>query len=143
MPLKTQHDEQPQLNLTSMIDVVFLLLIFFMVTTTFDKLERNIDVAVPEVPQAGDAAPPLGPLVVNVYADGRLELDGETVTLAELTSQLAEARSARGDVSVVIRGDAECAFQNVAATLGACREANISELGITVRIAGNGGRRVQ
>jgi biopolymer transport protein ExbD len=46
-------------------------------------------------------------------------------------------------VSVVIRGDAACAFQDVAATLGACREADISELGITVRIASDGGRRVQ
>jgi biopolymer transport protein ExbD len=143
MPLKTQHDEQPQLNLTSMIDVVFLLLIFFMVTTTFDKMERNIDVAVPEVPQAGDAAPPLGPLVVSVFADGRLELDGQEVTLVELTSRLAEARTARGDVSVVIRGDAACAFQDVAATLSACREANISELGITVRIASDGGHHVR
>lgn len=141
MPLKTQHDEQPQLNLTSMIDVVFLLIIFFMVTTTFDQMERNIEVAVPEVPQAGAASPPRGPLVVSVFADGRLELDGQMVTLEELTSQLAAARAERGDVSVVIRGDAACAFQDVATTLGACREADISELGITVRLAGAGGNR--
>jgi biopolymer transport protein ExbD len=135
MPLKTQHDEQPQLNLTSLIDVVFLLIIFFMVTTTFDEMERNIALAVPQVPRAGENNPPLGPLVVNVYADGQLEMDGNPLTLDELTSRLTEARAARGDVSVVIRGDAACAFQDVAATLGACREANISELGITVRIA--------
>jgi hypothetical protein len=40
----------------------------------------------------------------------------------------------------VIRGDAECAFQHVASTLSACRSANISELGITVRIASAGGQ---
>lgn len=142
MPLKTQHDEQPQLNLTSLIDVVFLLIIFFMVTTTFDEMERNIALAVPQVPHAGENSPPLGPLVVNVYADGRLEMDGNPLTLEELTSRLAEARAGRGDVSVVIRGDAACAFQDVAATLGACREANISELGITVRIA-SGSQRTE
>jgi len=38
MPLKTQQDEQPTLNLTPMIDVVFLLIIFFMVATKFDEM---------------------------------------------------------------------------------------------------------
>ena len=54
MPLKIQHDEAPALNLTSMIDVLFLLIIFFMVATKFDEMERNIEVAVPEVAQAGE-----------------------------------------------------------------------------------------
>ena len=58
MPLKLQHDEAPALNLTSMIDVLFLLIIFFMVATKFDELERNIEVAVPEVAQAGESTPP-------------------------------------------------------------------------------------
>jgi biopolymer transport protein ExbD len=143
MPLKVQHDDTPTPNLTSMIDVVFLLIIFFMVATRFSELERNIDVAVPEVSQAGDTLPPPRPLVVAVLADGHMELDGQPVTPAELTAQLAAARARQGDPSVVIRGDAQCTFQDVAAALAACREANISELGITVRIAGttNGGSR--
>ena len=43
----------PTLNLTSMIDVLFLLIIFFMVATKFDEMERNIEVAVPEVAAGG------------------------------------------------------------------------------------------
>ena len=57
MPLKIQHDETPALNLTSMIDVLFLLIIFFMVATKFDELERNIQVAVPQDAPNGDAVP--------------------------------------------------------------------------------------
>ena len=138
MPLKTQHDDAPALNLTSMIDVLFLLIIFFMVATKFDELERNIDVAVPEVSQAGEGTSPPAPLVVVVQPDGRLELDGNSVTLDELTARLAEARTALGEPSVIIRGDAQCAFQHVAGALAACRQAGVSELGITVRIAGIG-----
>jgi biopolymer transport protein ExbD len=138
MPLKTQHDEAPALNLTSMIDVLFLLIIFFMVATKFDELERNIDVAVPEVSQAGDSASPPAPLVVIVQSDGRVELDGKSVTLDELTASLAAARTTLSDPSVIIRGDAQCAFQHVAGALAACRQAGVSELGITVRIAGIG-----
>jgi len=136
MPLKTQQDEEPSLNLTPMIDVVFLLIIFFMVATKFTELEQNIDLQVPEVAQAGKSSPPAQPLVVSVFAEGRVELDGEPLTLEELTSRLATARSQRQETSVVIRGDGQCPFQDVAAVLGACRQANISELGITVRIAG-------
>jgi biopolymer transport protein ExbD len=136
MPLKLHHDEMPALNLTSMIDVLFLLIIFFMVATKFDEMERNIQVAVPQVSQAGEDTPPARPLVVSVTADGRLDLDGKAVTAEELTKQLAAARTPLTEPTVVIHGDAKCAFQHVAAALGACRQAGISELGITVRIAG-------
>jgi biopolymer transport protein ExbD len=137
MPLKLQQDDSPELNLTSLIDVLFLLIIFFMVATKFDELERNIQVAVPQVSQADGANPPPRPMVVGVAADGRLELDGKAILLEELTARLAAARG-NGDPSVIIRGDAQCPFQNIAAALAACREAGISELGITVRIAGLG-----
>jgi len=137
MPLKLHHhDDTPTLNLTSMIDVLFLLIIFFMVATKFDEMERNIEVAVPQVAQAGEDVSPKQPLVVNVLSDGHLELDGKPVTASELTSQLAAARTPLTEPTVVIHGDAKCPFQNVADALGACKQAGISELGITVRIAG-------
>jgi biopolymer transport protein ExbD len=138
MPLKTQIDDTPTLNLTSMIDVLFLLIIFFMVATKFDEFERNIDVAVPQVANAGEAIPRQQPLAVNVFADGHIELDGQAVTLEELTRQLAAAQGL-GALSVIIRGDSACPFQHVAAALAACRQANISELGISVRLAGISG----
>jgi biopolymer transport protein ExbD len=136
MPLKIQHDETPTLNLTSMIDVLFLLIIFFMVATKFDELERNIQIAVPQVTETGPSDPPPRPLVVSVSAEGRIELDGADVTLPELTDRLADILGAGEEPSVIIRGDAKCAFQDVAAALAACRQAGVSELGITVRMAG-------
>jgi biopolymer transport protein ExbD len=137
MPLKLQHDEIPALNLTSMIDVLFLLIIFFMVSTKFDELERNIDVAIPEVAQAGETSPPVKPIVVAVFADGHIELDDEVVSIADLVQQLS-SRGGLSSPSVVIRGDATCQYQHVATALAACRQANISELGIAVRIDGVG-----
>jgi biopolymer transport protein ExbD len=121
-----------------MIDVLFLLIIFFMVATKFDELESNIDVAVPEVSQAGNDNQPPQPIVVVVQPDGRIELDGAPVSPDELTARLAAKRISLGEPSVIIRGDAQCAFQHIATALAACREAGVSELGITVRIAGIG-----
>lgn len=143
MPLKITHDENLSLNLTPMIDVVFLLVIFFMVATKFTERERSIDLELPQVPSAGVAASPPAPKEVSVTADGGVLLDGESVSLAGLTSQLTTAVSESPEVQVVINGDARAAFQHIAAALAACREANVSELGITVEIAASGGTVVR
>lgn len=73
--------------------------------------------------------------VVSVNKTGEVQLDGNKVSLAELTTSLGAAQREFSQLSVVIRGDADCAFQHVASALAACKEANIAELGITVRLA--------
>ncbi|WP_146450729.1 ExbD/TolR family protein [Bythopirellula polymerisocia] len=135
MPLKTQKDEIPQLNLTPMIDVVFLLIIFFMVATKFAEVERDIDLNLPEVAAAAPLTSAPKQRVVSIQSDGRVLLDDEEMTLVNLTSSLKAAQQEYPKLSVVIRGDATCAFQHVAAALSACKDAHISELGITVKLA--------
>jgi biopolymer transport protein ExbD len=136
MPLKTHIDEQPTLNLTPMIDVVFLLIIFFMVGTKFTELERKIGLEVPAVSEVKTLTPAPERRVINVFNDGHIELDRETVTLEELVQRLVQTQSEYPDLGVLVRGDAEGAFQNVATVLGACREAGVSDMGISVRLAG-------
>ncbi len=136
MPLKTQQDDQPRLDLTPMIDVVFLLIIFFMVATRFAEMERDIELELPEVASAAALTSAPKQHVVTVGDAGQVTLDSSEVSLPELTRKLAAARREYPELSVVIRGDASCAFQHVAATLVACKEAHVSDLGITVRIAG-------
>jgi biopolymer transport protein ExbD len=133
MPLKTHLDEQPTLNLTPMIDVVFLLIIFFMVGTKFSELERKIGLRVPEVSHAEALTAAPEPRVVNVYRDGRITLDRLPVTLTELTERLADARSQYAQLGVLVRGDAASQFQRVAEVLNACKQAGVEELGISVR----------
>lgn len=139
MPLKTHADEQPTLNLTPMIDIVFLLIIFFMVGTKFSELERKIGLQIPEVSDGGPLTAAPEKRVVNVYRDGQITLDRQQVTLEELTATLAAARSQYNDLGVLIRGDATSAFQRVAEVLNACRQAGIAELGISVKIAPQSG----
>jgi biopolymer transport protein ExbD len=138
MPLKTHHDEVPTLNLTSMIDVVFLLIIFFMVGTKFADMERDIALQVPQVSEGGALTPAPEKRIVNVYRDGRITLDRQDVSLEQLEAQLAHARTEYAELGVIVRGDAEGPFQNVASALNACRQAGISELGISVRLARGG-----
>jgi biopolymer transport protein ExbD len=89
----------------------------------------------PEVADGKTLALPSKNREVAVFADGRVTLDNTTVTLVELTAQLAESQKARPDQSVVILGDAGCPFQHVAAALAACKEAGVSDLAVSVRVA--------
>ena len=107
MPLKTHLDEQPTLNLTPMIDIVFLLIIFFMVGTKFTELERKIGLTVPEVPDRGALTAAPEKRVVNVYRDGAITLDQVPVSLDELTSRLSAAQRQYDELGVLVRGRSE------------------------------------
>ena len=136
MPLKTQRDEQPQLNLTPMIDIVFLLIIFFMVGTRFSELneaEKEIELNVPEVAGADALTPAPQKRKINVMRDGTILLDDQPVTLAELQQILTVAKQEYDQLGVIVRGDANSLYQHVAKVLDACRAAKITDLGISVR----------
>lgn len=135
MPLKTHLDEQPTLNLTPMIDIVFLLIIFFMVGTKFTELERKISLHVPQVSDVGALTPAPEKRVINVYRNGQIAYDKKMVTLEELQQQLRVAHGQYHDLGVIVRGDGEGSFQNVASVLHACQQAGIAEMGISVRLA--------
>jgi biopolymer transport protein ExbD len=134
MPLRTHHDDPPTLNMTPMIDVVFLLIIFFMVGTEFTELERNIALQVPQVSNIKALSPAPEKRVINVHRDGHITLDREEISLGQLVERLEAGRREYAELGVLVRGDAEGAFQNVASVLGACREAGVSDVGISVRI---------
>jgi biopolymer transport protein ExbD len=143
MPLKTYHDEMPNLNLTSLIDVVFLLIVFFMTASKFTDPARDVDLKLPEVAQGDSLSVAPKARSVAIRADGRIELDREQVTLEELKSRLAEAITAGPHPSVVILGDAGCPFQHVAAAMAACKQAGVTELSVSVQVAAapSGARR--
>ena len=133
MPLKTHLDDEPTLNLTAMLDVMFLLIIFFMLGTRFVDDERKIGLRVPEVVDRGTLTAAPARKEVNVFRDGKITLDKAPVTLEELTARLAAARRQYSELGVLVRGDANGSFQNVASVLTACKRAGIQDLGITVR----------
>jgi biopolymer transport protein ExbD len=133
MPLKTHLDDEPTLNLTAMLDVMFLLIIFFMLGTRFIDDERKIGLRVPEVIDRGTLTAAPARREINVFRDGSITLDKKSVTLDELTVRLAAARRQYSDLGVLVRGDARGEFQNVASVLTACKQAGVQDLGITVR----------
>ena len=135
MSPRHQFDEIPTLNLTSMIDVLFLLIIFFMVGTKFVESDRQIELKLPQVKAGGALTAAPEKKVINVYHDGQITLDRKNVTLDELTARLAAGRSQYKALGVLVRGDGTATFQSVASVLNACKQAGISDLAISVEMA--------
>jgi biopolymer transport protein ExbD len=132
MPLKTHQDDLPVLNLTPMVDIVFNLLIFFMVSTQFVDLEKKVDLSVPEVSGAAGLNEVQRSKTINVFRDGSITLDSQTVNVNELRNLLATAHRQYEGLQVTIRGDAAAPYQCVANVMTACRQAGIAEMGIAV-----------
>lgn len=131
MPLKTSSSEElPSVNLTSMIDVVFLLLIFFMVGTQFTKSERQIEL---KLPTAGELKPMVAPpdqRVIVVTEAGQFHLDGQQVSLDQLSQKLQGMRVRYPELRVAVRGDASVKYQFVTAAFVAAQNAGVKSVGI-------------
>jgi biopolymer transport protein ExbD len=141
MPLKMHQDDMPMINLTPMIDIIFQLIIFFMVGARFTEMDKKVDVKVPTTSQATNLPTAPTRFVVNVQRSGELTFNSQPVTLESLVTQLRAARQSQADVNVIVRGDADGPLQNVASVLAACREAGVADVGIAVRPAKQGATR--
>jgi len=134
MPLKSEPLEEPQLNLVPMLDVVFNLIIFFMVGTRFADMERQFDIHLPEVSDAQPLTSPPDEIVVNVFDTGKIVVGERTLSLEELKAVLDQAQARYADQAVLIRGDGQGVYQNVMDVLGACHAARITNFSLATQI---------
>jgi len=128
---------RPRLNMAAMIDVVFLLLIFFMCTAAFVKREDRLPSrALREGAVAADALDQLEPIRLRLSgADDRVvvECDGRAVgTFAELV-QMLRARRAIADVPVIIEGQGSVPFVRMVGALDACYQAGLPRAGFSTK----------
>ncbi len=137
MPLKVQRDDQTAINLTPMIDIVFLLIIFFMVSSHFTNKtshsERDIAISVPQVSDAGALTAPPRHRVINISGSGQVSLDQDIVNVSELESRLSDAKAQYEQLGVVVRGDGACPYEKVAEVIATCKKVKIRNLNIAVR----------
>lgn len=122
-----QVSEAPAIDLTPIIDMVFLLLIFFLVATTFHQTEREMKIALPVADASLPMSTLLRELVVNVDRDGRIVLNGRTVSAEEMRSTIAQAVTANPEQKVTVRGDREATYAHIVSALDICKSAGIQE----------------
>jgi biopolymer transport protein ExbD len=114
-------------NMTPVIDVVFLLLIFFLVASRFDREERELPTEM--LPEVVEATPisSTRDIVVNVSRDGKYKVVGKEYSERQLAGLLSEARRANPDQSVLIWGDRDVAWKYGVRVMGLCEKAEIKK----------------
>ncbi|HVX15327.1 MAG TPA: biopolymer transporter ExbD [Pirellulales bacterium] len=133
MRLPASEAELDGPNMTPVIDMVFLLLIFFLCATRFDREERELPIKLPEVARAEPLSMPPHELVVNVTRDGQYVVMQQTLTEEQLAALLRDfGLKNPGTQSVQIRGDAHTAWEAGVRVMGLCNKANITDYKVTV-----------
>ena len=118
----------PGIQLAPLVDVLLLLLIFFLMTWNAARNENELDVKVPKASAAKEKPAPIGDVVVNVKADGNVVVNRRTLTTPELTELLKGLVQLNPEQAVVIRGDETGAYRNIVNALNICSQAGVTNV---------------
>ena len=125
---RSHHSSLSELNITPLLDLVFVLLVIFIITTP--QLTNNLELSLP----SGQLTPTAGPKpklnTVIVTGQGRVLLNRQELTLAQLKSTLAPLKAADPDTGVVVRGVDEVDYQSVVDVLDVFHQLGITKVGL-------------
>lgn len=122
----SQKAEQPaELELAPMIDVVFLLLIFFIVSWQFARFERDDKITIPVAEETDKQARKAGEIIINIRAEGDVFLNGGQVTPEALLAKLQNLAENYPNQAVILRGDGTASFGHIITVLDQVKEAGI------------------
>ena len=113
-----------------LIDIVFLTLVFFMVTAAYSTMESEIDITLPTASNVADIQRARGEIYINIRADGSIVLNEREMDLEELQEVLYRVAEYFPGGSVIIRGDREAHLGQAVAVLDACKNADIQDISI-------------
>lgn len=117
-----------ELNITPLLDLAFVLLIIFMLTTPL--IEKSVDLVVPTSRGADNAVNPSDIQTIAVDRDGNLELNGAPTDRERLPDELRRLKAERPDAAVVIRAHREQSVQRLVEVLDAAKAAAITRIGV-------------
>jgi biopolymer transport protein ExbD len=141
MKFSRRRPDEPEINLIPFIDVLLVVLIFLMLTTTFSRYtELQVNLPTANSDQLRERP---GEIIVSVASDGRYAINRRPVAGGSVELLAAELRSAadgRADSVVIISADATAAHQSVVNVLDAARRAGLQRLTFATQTSGNAGR---
>ncbi len=115
------------IDFVPMVDVLFNLLIFFLLATSMAQAEREMSIALPHAASGGPITSALREVIVNVHADGSIEVAGRMVSREDLADMIRSAVSGNPEQKVSVRGDRNASYAAVAAVLDTCKGAGVQQ----------------
>ncbi|MBC7979701.1 MAG: biopolymer transporter ExbD, partial [Armatimonadetes bacterium] len=113
------------MNLVPMIDVLFLLLAFFIISWQFSQSETELSVSVPTAQEGAEPERQRGEIVINILDDGTIRIEGATVDLEQLYEKLATIAAQFENQAIRIRGDGNVEYQHIVEVIDTCQKAGI------------------
>ncbi len=132
MQFLKEAEEEVGIGLISLIDVIFLLLIFFMVTTTLIDPSKKLDIQLPEAKAAAPDTKSI-PVTIELGPRGKILLNGKRVNLKTLESRLKALGGGSQKKTAIVRADRRLDYGQVVRVLGICRASGFFDLGIAVK----------
>jgi biopolymer transport protein ExbD len=124
---KRGHGTMSELNITPLLDLVFVLLVIFIITTP--QLMNNLEINLPSG-QPPKQKPKVEPTRIEVDAKGQISLDRQPVTLAQFKTKLSELQKDNPDLGVVVKGADDTDYQTMVAVLDTLRQLDIQKMGM-------------
>ena len=122
---KERRAKAPALALTSMLDVIFLLLCFFVTASVFSQWENEISISLPSASSAETPGRLPGEVILNVAKDGSVTVNAKKLSLDELGSRLRKVAEFYPGQPLVIRADRATAYASLVAVIDTCRNAGV------------------
>lgn len=116
---------QAGFQMAPMVDIMFLLLIFFMAATIFAQWETKVGITVPTADTGVRADRRPGEIIVNLDAEGRMYVNNVEISIERLKGLLAQVAETFGDQPIIIRADAKTRHEAVIGVLDVCRQVDI------------------
>lgn len=117
-----------ELNVTPLLDLAFVLLLIFMITTPL--MENSTELILPSGQKDGTLVDPNSVLNVSIFRDNKLMLNTEVIEMDRLTERLAELHSQKPEIAVVVRSHKELPVQQLMDVLDAVKRAQITKVGL-------------
>ena len=115
------------IDFVPMVDVLFNLLIFFLLATSIAQVEREMSIALPASEASGPISTALREVVINVDAAGLIYVAGRQISEDDLRAMVTEAVRSNPDQKVSVRGDRGASYGNVARVLDICKAAGVDQ----------------
>jgi biopolymer transport protein ExbD len=125
------HESLTELNITPLLDLAFVLLVIFIITTI--PPVKDMDLKLP-VASKHQKDPPHKARYLSVQADGNLFLDREELKVNDLLGKLISLRTDDPDLNVIVRGDAKTKYRQIRAVLDICQQANIVKVDLATEV---------
>ena len=112
-------------QMASLMDVIFLLLCFFVTSSVFSQWETEISISLPTAKSSTVPGRMPGEIILNLDKDGSVSVNGQPLTLAEVTERLTRIAKLYPGQPVVIRADKATAYDSLVGVIDACRTADV------------------